>query len=102
MSMVNGFLPTAMDIRLVGKIAKALSDPNRLRILNEVRNKHDQLYCIEICDFVDLTQPSICHHVKILTDIGLLESSKEGRNIKYSLNHQLLDEYTAYLQELTL
>lgn len=95
-------LSRTMDIKLVGKIAKALSDPNRLRILKEVKHKGDVLYCVEICDFVDLTQPSICHHLKILTDSGLINSSKEGRNIKYSLNHELIDQYVGFMADLTV
>lgn len=89
-----------MDSKKAGKIAKALADPNRILILKEIRRQKKDLYCIAINDLVDLAQPSICHHLKILTDTELIHSSKEGRNVKYSLNQEVLDEYIGFLTGL--
>ena len=44
---------------------------------------------------IDLTQPSISHHIKILVEAELIEPEKEGRNFKYTLNDQLVKEYMA-------
>lgn len=82
------------------KISKALADPNRIRIIKEVKKKNDVLYCCDIFDVVDLAQPSICHHLKQLTDTEILLSEKEGRNVKYTLNSKVLDEYIDFVQSL--
>ena len=58
------------------------------------------MYCVDLNDIVDLAQPSIAHHLKQLTDTELILSEKEGRNVKYSLNNQVLDEYIAFLESL--
>ena len=48
----------------------------------------------DIQDIIELTQPSISHHIKILLESGLIEQEKEGRHHKYNLNEQLVKEYT--------
>ena len=58
------------------------------------------MYCVDLNNIVDLAQPSIAHHLKQLTDTELILSEKEGRNVKYSLNNQVLDEYIAFLESL--
>jgi ArsR family transcriptional regulator len=84
----------------IEKISKALGDAHRLRILQYISKKGGCGQCSEIQDVIELTQPSISHHVKILTEAGLIEPEKEGRNFKYTLNERLLDEYTSMLEHL--
>jgi ArsR family transcriptional regulator len=55
---------------------------------------------VEINDMINLAQPSICHHLKQLTDTEIILSEKEGRNVKYKLNNKVLDEYIAFLEGL--
>jgi len=89
-----------MNSKKAGKISKALADPNRLLILKEIKKQKDCLYCMEINDIINLAQPSICHHLKQLTDTEIILSEKEGRNVKYKLNNKVLDEYIQFLEEL--
>ena len=84
----------------IEKISKALGDAHRLRILQYISKKGGCGQCSEIQDVIELTQPSISHHVKILTEAGLIEPEKEGRNVKFTLNEPLLDEYTSMLEHL--
>ncbi|GAA4329188.1 autorepressor SdpR family transcription factor [Mucilaginibacter gynuensis] len=89
-----------MDIKKIEKISRALSDTNRIAILQEFKKKKDCLYCAEVNDLLDLAQPSVSHHLKQLVDADLLLSKKEGRNIKYMLNQQVLNEYINCLNDL--
>lgn len=89
-----------MDNKKIEKISRALSDANRIAILQQFKKRKDCLYCAEVNDLLDLTQPSVSHHLKQLVDADLLLSQKEGRNLKYVLNQQVLDEYIACLNEL--
>jgi ArsR family transcriptional regulator, arsenate/arsenite/antimonite-responsive transcriptional repressor len=91
---------TQMNSKMAGKISKALADPNRLLILKEIKKQKDCLYCADINDMIDLAQPSICHHLKLLTDTEIILSEKEGRNVKYKLNEKVIDEYIAFLEGL--
>lgn len=89
-----------INSKKAGKISKALADPNRLLILKEIKKQKDCLYCVDLGDIVDLAQPSIAHHLKILTDNELVTSSKEGRNVKYKINNEVLNEYIGFLESL--
>jgi ArsR family transcriptional regulator len=89
-----------MDAKKVEKISKALADPNRLLILKELRKNQDCLYCSDVYEFIDLTQPSISHHLKQLSDAELVIPVKEGRYVKYSLNSKMIDQYVEFLQAL--
>ena len=82
------------------KISKALGDKNRLIILMHITKKGGSAQCAEIHDVIDLAQPSISHHVKILTEAGLIEPEKEGRYFKYTLNVKVLDDYLKFLEKL--
>jgi len=91
-----------MDVRKVERISKALSDPSRITMLQQLAQKENCLYCHEIADFIDLSQPSISHHVKQLSDADLIFVEKEGRQVKYKLNKTVLDEYVAFLNSLKI
>jgi ArsR family transcriptional regulator, arsenate/arsenite/antimonite-responsive transcriptional repressor len=86
-----------LPLKQIEKISKALGDTNRLKILQHIAKKGGCGQCSDIQDVVDLTQPSISHHVKILIEAGLIEPEKEGRNHKYTMNEQLVKDYTATL-----
>ena len=89
-----------MNQKKAEKISKALSDPNRLLILKEIRKQKECMYCVDLNEIVDLAQPSIFHHVKMLLDTDIITSEKEGRNIKYKLNNKVIDEYIDFLETL--
>lgn len=65
---------------------KAVADPNRLRILSIVSSSTDSETCV--CDFAEplqLSQPTISHHLKILVEAGLLQREKRGVWAYYSI-----------------
>jgi ArsR family transcriptional regulator len=89
-----------MDAKQAEKISKALSDPTRLKILSEIQKKQDWLYCVDLYGEINLAQPSICHHLKQLTETSIILPEKEGRNIKYTMNNAVIDDYIGFLQGL--
>lgn len=91
-----------MDVKKAEKISKALSDPNRLTILKEIKKSKDCLYCADLNLTINLAQPSIAHHLKQLIECELVTSDKEGRNVRYYLNNKLLDDYIAFLEGLKI
>lgn len=89
-----------LNLKPIEKIAKALGDKNRLNILLHITKKGGCAPCAEIHDVIDLTQPSVSHHVKILVEAGLIEAEKEGRNYKYTLNEDILNDLIKFLEKL--
>ncbi len=67
------------------KTAKALSDPNRVRILKLLDQK-DLCVC-ELHALFDLAQSTISKHLKILEEAELATSTRQGAWIVYSLDH---------------
>jgi ArsR family transcriptional regulator len=64
--------------RLAG-VLKALADPARLRLLSLIQSSPDGEACV--CDLtapLGLSQPTVSHHLRILTESGLLEREKRG------------------------
>jgi ArsR family transcriptional regulator len=65
---------------------KALSDPVRLRLLSSVASHAGGAACV--CDIsagVDVSQPTISHHLKVLRDAGLLTSERRASWVYYSV-----------------
>jgi ArsR family transcriptional regulator, arsenate/arsenite/antimonite-responsive transcriptional repressor len=89
-----------MELKKVEKISKALADPNRLQILKSLRKNQNCMYCSDINEILDLAQPSVSHHLKQLTDAELIIAEKEGREVKYSINSKMLDQYVNFLVTL--
>lgn len=89
-----------MDLRKIKKISKALADDTRLQILLEIRDRANCLRCMDIREIINLSQPSISHHVKQLLEADLIIPEKEGRKIKYQINRQVLNEYINFLDKL--
>ncbi|HEY2510050.1 MAG TPA: metalloregulator ArsR/SmtB family transcription factor [Polyangiaceae bacterium] len=75
---------------------KALADPTRLGIVERVA-RVGELSCGQVVDCFDMSQPTISHHVKILTDAGLLVSRSEGKHHFVSVDHGVV---TAVAEEL--
>ena len=88
-----------MDPKAVERIAKALSDRNRLLILQKIA-KQKCLGCTQVQEIVSLAQPSVSHHVKVLVDAGLVDSHKDGRNLNLYLNNEKLQELIDFLSQL--
>jgi ArsR family transcriptional regulator len=76
-------LSKAAATELAGRL-KALSDPVRLRLLSVVASHSGGEACV--CDLsagIDLTQPTISHHLKVLRTAGLLDSERRGSWVYY-------------------
>ena len=77
---------------------KALADPARLRLLSLVASHADQEACV--CDLIDpigLSQPTVSHHLKVLTEAGFLHRSKRGTWAYYRIVPDALERVSAVL-----
>ena len=64
-------------------IFKALGHPTRLLLAHKL--KQGQMCVCELNEFVDIEQPTLSRHLKILKDSGVLKSHKKGMQVYYSL-----------------
>jgi ArsR family transcriptional regulator, arsenate/arsenite/antimonite-responsive transcriptional repressor len=72
-------------------IFRALADPARVRIVNLLAGSDDPVCVCELVSPLELSQPTVSHHLKKLTDAGLLEREQRGKWAYYSLSGEALD-----------
>jgi ArsR family transcriptional regulator len=77
------------------KTVKALSDPNRVKILKMLQMK--EMCVCEIKAALDIAQPTVSKHLKILEDAGFVSFSKDGLWVNYRLADGKESPYTASL-----
>jgi ArsR family transcriptional regulator len=65
---------------------RALGDPARVRIVNVLATQSDPVCVCELVPALGLAQPTVSHHLKKLTDAGLLQREQRGKWAYYSLN----------------
>ena len=80
------------------RVFKALSDPNRLKIL-EILSCGDRCAC-DIQAYFSLSQPTLSHHMKALVESGLVSVKKVGHWHHYHLNGDNADTLIGYLKDL--
>lgn len=94
--------PCYPEINSVLASFHALSDPIRLKVIDLLR--YQELCVCEICEILDLKQPKLSFHLKILKESGLILARQEGRWIYYRLNltqFNILEKYFAEYKNLT-
>jgi ArsR family transcriptional regulator len=77
----------------------ALGDPVRLRVLSMLAAAPSGEICV--CDFVGplgKTQGTISHHLKILSEAGLVHGDRRGKWVWYSLDHDRLTALKAAIE----
>lgn len=83
----------------VANICKAMSDANRLRII-EMLTKGEKCGC-DLLQMLQVSQPTLSHHMKVLSDCQLVNSYKDGKWHHYSINCNKFKEYKEYIASIT-
>lgn len=77
------------------KVMKALSDPNRVKVLKLLQHR---VMCVcELQAALDIAQPTVSKHLKILEDAGLVFCEKDGLWVNYGLGDGSRSPYAATL-----
>ena len=77
------------------KVMKALSDPNRVKILKILQ--HKSLCVCEMQSALGIAQPTVSNHLKVLEDAGFVTYRKNGLWVNYSLADGSASPYSASL-----
>lgn len=87
-----------MDNKKIAAMFKAFCDENRVQILQLLRDG-ERCAC-SILDEMQITQPTLSHHMKILCASGVVVGRKEGKWMHYSISEDGLENVMHYLEEL--
>lgn len=90
-------LSPAAAVALSAKL-KALADPVRLQLFSAIASHAGGQACV--CDIsagVDVSQPTVSHHLKVLRDAGLLTSQRRASWVYYAVVPESLDGLAALM-----
>lgn len=87
-----------IDEKKTATIFKAFCDENRIRIL-DMLSTGEKCAC-RLLEEIDVTQPTLSHHMKILCDSGIVVGRKEGKWTHYSISQKGIAEAQKYLDTL--
>jgi len=82
--------------RMAG-VAKALSDPVRLQLVDVLRRHAGRVCVCELVALFDLSQPTVSHHLKVLRDAEIVASEKQGLWAYYYVLPEALEELRVWL-----
>ena len=80
----------------VEKISKALADETRLRVLEAI-SATDHMTCGEIVEMLGVTGATVSHHLKILSEAGLIDCRRDGQFVN---SQAIPDTIAAYSRAL--
>jgi len=81
---------SADEADAAAQLFKALADPARVRLVNLLATSDEPICACDLTQSLGLAQPTVSHHLKKLTDAGLLEREQRGKWAFYSLNRDAL------------
>ncbi|MBO7719289.1 MAG: winged helix-turn-helix transcriptional regulator [Methanosphaera sp.] len=84
-----------MDTDEIVKIAKALSDKNRVEIIKLL--SEEELCACHILNQLQIAQSTLSHHMKQLTDSKLVTVTKKGRWSHYKINTKTVNDFKQFL-----
>ena len=87
-----------MELNQVSQVCKALSDPNRLQVI-ELLTGGEQCAC-ELLEKLLISQPTLSHHMKTLEECGLVTSRKNGKWSHYSLDCGRWTAFRDYIESI--
>lgn len=87
-----------MDERKAAALFKALGDEHRIHILRSLRSG-EKCAC-KLLEELNISQPTLSHHMKILCSCGIVEGRREGKWMHYSICCEGVCSLRAILKEL--
>ena len=88
----------AEDIAQTADLLKAVADKNRLKIINLL--SCGKMCVCKITENLELSQPNISHHLRVLKKAGLIKSTKRGKWVDYELNREKLEQMQVDLGQI--
>ncbi|MDY2698634.1 MAG: metalloregulator ArsR/SmtB family transcription factor [Lachnospiraceae bacterium] len=87
-----------MDNKKIASMFKAFCDENRIQILKLLQDG-ERCAC-SLLEEMQITQPTLSHHMKILCDSGVVIGRKEGKWMHYSISKEGLENVMNYLDKM--
>jgi ArsR family transcriptional regulator len=83
------------DVQAVAELFRALADPARVRIVNVLATCGEPVCICNLVDPLELSQPTVSHHMKKLVEAGLVEREQRGKWAYFTLNDEAVEKLAA-------
>jgi ArsR family transcriptional regulator len=88
-----------VDAEALAHLLKAVSDPTRLQLLSIIRSSPEGQACVcDLTEPIGLSQPTVSHHLRVLTDAGILTREQRGTWAWFSINQDRLQQIVSALR----
>ena len=88
-----------MDCAEIEKISKALADETRLRIFQAI-SRSNHMSCGEIVSMRNVSAATVSHHLRILSEAGLITCCRNGQFVYSKAVPETLKAYTQALTKI--
>ncbi|WP_246802403.1 ArsR/SmtB family transcription factor [Hyphomicrobium sulfonivorans] len=97
-------MTTEPEVELTDKqvalIARALAEPRRHQILEQIGAATDGLPCLALAQKHDISAATISHHLKELETAGLIDVTRVGKAMSMTVNRAVLRAYLSKLASI--
>jgi ArsR family transcriptional regulator len=89
-----------LDARQLHRITRALADPRRFEIFQQIAAGHGCTACTNLRESFPITAPTLSHHLKELETAGLIDATRDGKFMNLSLRRDIWQAYLAELKNI--
>lgn len=94
---INNYMPSDKKLKDMACFFQNFSDPTRLKIISAL--SISELCVNDLSSVLDINQTTISHQLKYLKNQCIVESRRDGKIIKYSLQNQFINDLMNYAIE---
>lgn len=89
------------QLEKLASVYRALGDQKRLRIIKMLASNMSEVFCVsDLAQQLDISQPAVSQHLRILKSIGILDENRRGFRVYYTINAEVMNTYQKEIDDM--